>query len=181
MQSETFVEAVDNQEKAVELDKGGSDEDDEFDDNESVNQLKQSTPSEPSSKKAKKEKAPNEQGRKRKKPEVVDLTSSFNNMSSSFSNHMNEMNKHISTIASAFSTTQLHEQAIMAREEVEENKKKNLVSELLRIEGLTRFEMMEASKRLASNPSELSLFYQCSDDEWKKEFIINLIHPNLDK
>ncbi|XP_057528810.1 uncharacterized protein LOC130807564 [Amaranthus tricolor] len=129
VQSETFVEAVDNQEKeTIELDKGGSDEDDEFDDNEFVNQSKQSTPSEPSLKKAKKEKAPNEQGRKRKKPEVVDLTSSFNNMSSSFSNHMNEMNKHMSTIASAFSTTQLHEQAIMAREEVEENQKKNLVT-----------------------------------------------------
>ena len=56
MQSETFVEAVDNQEKeTIELDKGGSDEDDEFDDNESINQSKQSTPSEPSSKKAKKE------------------------------------------------------------------------------------------------------------------------------
>ena len=55
MQSETFVEAVDNQEKeTIELDKGGSDEDDEFDDNESVNQSKQSTPSEPSSKKPKK-------------------------------------------------------------------------------------------------------------------------------
>ncbi|XP_057535251.1 uncharacterized protein LOC130813435 [Amaranthus tricolor] len=167
VQSDTFVEAVDNQEKeTIELDKGGSDEDDEFDDYESVNQSKESTPSEPSSKKAKKEKAPNELGRKRKKPEVVDLTS---------------MNKHMSTIASAFSTTQLHEQAIMAREEVEENKKENLVSQLLRIEGLTRFEIMEASKRLASNPSELSLFYQCPDDEWKKEFIINLIHPNLDK
>ena len=127
MQSETFVEAVENQEKeTIELDKGGSDEDDEFDDNESVNQSKQSTPSEPSSKKAKKEKAPNELARKRKKPEVVDLTSSFNNMSSSFSNHMNEMNKHMSTIASAFSTTQLHEQAIMAREEVEENQKKKI-------------------------------------------------------
>ncbi|XP_057529788.1 uncharacterized protein LOC130808327 [Amaranthus tricolor] len=182
VQSETFVEAVDNQEKeTIELDKGGSDEDDEFDDNESVNQSKESTPSEPSSKKGEKEKAPNELGRKRKKLEVVDLTSSFNNMSSSFSNHMNEMNKHMSTISSAFSTTQLPEKAIMACEEVEENKKENLVSQLRRIEGLTRFEIMEASKRLASNPCELSLFYQCPDDEWKKEFIINLIHPNLDK
>ncbi|XP_057540777.1 uncharacterized protein LOC130818632 [Amaranthus tricolor] len=72
-----------------------------------------------------------------------------------FSNHMNEMNKHMSTIASAFSTTQLHEQAIMAREEVEENQKKKLVSELLRIEGLTRFEVMEASKSIEPNSFSL--------------------------
>ncbi|KMT01199.1 hypothetical protein BVRB_9g212180 [Beta vulgaris subsp. vulgaris] len=82
LQSETFVEAIDNQEKeTIELDKDGSDQDDEADDNESVNQSKQSTPSEPSSKKRKKEKTTKGQGRKRKTPEVVDLTSSFNNMS----------------------------------------------------------------------------------------------------
>lgn len=180
LQSETFVEAIDNQEKeTIELDKDGSDEDDEADDNESVNQSKQSTPSEPSSKKRKKEKTPKGQGRKRKTPEVVDLTSSFNNMSSSFSGYMNEMNMHMSTIASAFSTTQQHEQAIMAREQVEENQKSNLINELLSIPGLTRFEVMEASKRLASNSSELSLFYQCPDDQWRKDFIVNLIHPNL--
>ncbi|KAL2897206.1 Tryptophan synthase beta chain 2 chloroplastic [Bienertia sinuspersici] len=54
-------------------------------------------------------------------------------MSSSFSSYMNEMNMHMSTIASAFSTTQQHEQAIMAREEIEENQKNSLVHELLRI------------------------------------------------
>lgn len=100
-------------------------------------------------------------------------------MSSSFSGYMNEMNMHMSTIASAFSTTQQHEQAIMAREQVEENQKSNLINELLSIPGLTRFEVMEASKRLASNSSELSLFYQCPDDQWRKDFIVNLIHPNL--
>ncbi|KAL2897205.1 UvrABC system protein C [Bienertia sinuspersici] len=54
VQSETFVQAIDNQEKeTIELDKGDSDEDE---DNGSVNQTRQSSPSEPSSKKAKKEK-----------------------------------------------------------------------------------------------------------------------------
>ncbi|KAL2929073.1 hypothetical protein RDABS01_034484 [Bienertia sinuspersici] len=179
VQSETFVQAIDNQEKeTIELDKGDSDEDE---DNGSVNQTRQSSPSEPSSKKAKKEKTPKGQGKKRKMSEVVDLTSSFNNMSSSFSSYMNEMNMHMSTIASAFSTTQQHEQAIMAREEIEENQKNSLVNELLRIPGLTRFEIMQASKKLASNSSELSLFYQSPDDEWRKEFIVNLIHPMLDK
>ncbi|KAL2895057.1 Polyphosphate:GDP phosphotransferase [Bienertia sinuspersici] len=179
VQSETFVQAIDNQEKeTIELDKGDNDEDE---DNGSVNQTRQSSPSEPSSKKTKKEKTPKGQGKKRKMSEVVDLTSSFNNMSSSFSSYMNEMNMHMSTIASAFSNTQQHEQAIMAREEIEENQKNSLVNELLRILGLTKFEVMQASKKLTSNSSELSLFYQSPDDEWRKEFIVNLIHPMLDK
>ncbi|KAL2895908.1 Echinoderm microtubule-associated protein-like 6 [Bienertia sinuspersici] len=130
VQSETFVQTIDNQEKeTIELDKGDSDEDED----------------------------------------------------NGFSSYMNEMNMDMSTIASAFSTTQQHEQAIMAREEIEENKKNSLVNELLRIPGLTRFEVMQASKKLASNSSELSLFYQSPDDEWRKEFIVNLIHPMLDK
>lgn len=79
-------------------------------------------------KKRKKEKTLKGQGSKRKTPEVVDLTSSSNSMSSSFSGYMNEMNMHMSTIASAFSTTQQHEQAIMAREQVEENQKCNLIN-----------------------------------------------------
>ncbi|KAL2937440.1 Mediator of RNA polymerase II transcription subunit 26 [Bienertia sinuspersici] len=53
VQSETFVQAIDNQEETIELDKGDSDEDE---DNGFVNQTRQSSPSEPSSKKAKKKK-----------------------------------------------------------------------------------------------------------------------------
>ncbi|KAL2906368.1 Chromosomal replication initiator protein DnaA [Bienertia sinuspersici] len=125
LQSKTFFQAIDNQEKeTIELDK----------------------------EKAKKEKTPKGQGTKRKMSEVMDLTSSFNNMSFSFSSYMNKINMHMSTIASAFSTTQQHEQAIM-------NLKK-----------------LRKTKRIAW----LMNYFAYQNDEWGKEFIVKLIHPILD-
>ncbi|XP_021835779.2 uncharacterized protein [Spinacia oleracea] len=78
--SETFVQVVGNQQnETINLDKDQTDEDDDIEDTESVNQSNQSTPGEPSSKRSK-EKTPKGKLRKRKLPEVVDLTSSFNNV-----------------------------------------------------------------------------------------------------
>jgi len=182
--SETFEDVVDGQEKElVDHENDETSGDHEMEETESVNQSSQPFPCEPNTKKAKREKTPKAKGKKKM---VVDLTSSVSNMSSNLSNFMSEMNTHLSTIASAMSTTQQHEQVLMAREEAIiareqelENQKKNLINELLSIDGLTRFEAMLAAKKLASDSSNLSLFYESPDEEWKKEFVINMIHPNL--
>ncbi|XP_074321775.1 uncharacterized protein LOC141658956 [Silene latifolia] len=167
--SETFVQAVDNQQnEAVDLSRDESDEDDNIDDEEPLYIPTQSSPNEPSSKKAKIGKIltdyKKQKTKKRKMPEVVDLTTSFKDMSSNLSGFMNGMNVHMSTIANALSTTQRHEQAIMVREQEFEDQKKNLINELLGVQGLTRFEALLAAQKLASNPSDLSLFYQSPDE-----------------
>ncbi|XP_074278579.1 uncharacterized protein LOC141602172 [Silene latifolia] len=162
--SETFAEAVENQQnEPIDLSKDESDEDDLIDDNESLYRPTQSSPSEPTSKKAKTLKIQTEntkqKTKKRKMPDVVDLTTSFKDMSSNLSDFMSGMNVHMSTIANALSTTQQHEHAIMVREQELENQKKNLVNELLGMQGLTRYEALLASKKLASSPSDLSLSF----------------------
>lgn len=182
--SETFVQAVENQHTdAIDLSADESDEDNNIYYDDSLYQPSQSTPSEQVSKKAKTMKIPKEnkkeKTRKRKMPEVVDLTSSFKDMSSNLSGFMSGMNAHMSTIANALSTTQQHEQAIMAREQELEDQKKNLINELLGVQGLTRYEALLAAQKLASNPSDMSLFYQSPDEAWKREFVINLIHPHV--
>ncbi|KAK9756781.1 hypothetical protein RND81_01G120800 [Saponaria officinalis] len=100
---------------------------------------------------------------KREMSEVVDLTTSLKVMSSNLSGFMNGMNAHMSTTANALSTTQQHKQAIL----------------LLGVQGLTRHEALLAAQKMASSPSDLSLFYQSPDEAYKREFIINLIHPHL--
>ena len=119
-------------------------------------------------------------------PEVVDLTSTFTSMSSNITGFMSGMNCHLETIASAFSTTQQHEQVIMAREfELDQKqkdlaeKKKGLFDEMVQIPGLTRVEAMNAAMKMVADESKLSLFYACPNNEWKKDFILNLVHPYL--
>ncbi|KAJ8422435.1 hypothetical protein Cgig2_014326 [Carnegiea gigantea] len=97
-----------------------------------------------------------------------------------------DMNSHLETIASAFTTTQQHEQVIMAHElhldqkqKKLDEKKKGLFNEVMKILGLPRVEAMMAAKKLVSDESSLTIFYECPDDEWKKDFILNLIHPDL--
>uniref|UniRef100_A0A7C8Z0E4 Uncharacterized protein n=1 Tax=Opuntia streptacantha TaxID=393608 RepID=A0A7C8Z0E4_OPUST len=107
---------------------------------------------------------------KKKMSGVVDLTSSFSNVSSNLCGFMEGMNSHLSSIASAFATTQQHEQVLMARE---------IEHEVIKIPGLTRIQAMIAARKLASDTSSLSIFYQCPDDEWQKDFVLNLIHPDL--
>ncbi|KAK9713818.1 hypothetical protein RND81_06G053100 [Saponaria officinalis] len=160
--SETFAQAVDNQQnKVIDLSRDESDKDENIDDYEPLYQSTQFDPSEPVSKKAKMVKIPTDnkkqKTKKRKMPEVVDLTTSFKVMSSNLSGFMNGMNAHMSTIANALSTTQQPE----------------------RHNG--SYEALVAAQKLASSPSDLSLFYQSSHGAWKREFkfIINLIHPHL--
>ncbi|KAJ8420120.1 hypothetical protein Cgig2_033724 [Carnegiea gigantea] len=180
---EDYVEAVDNlhnDNETIDLDKDGEDEEEEED--ESVHSAQ---PSPQLSKRARREKTSMGKGKKRMS-EVIDLTSTFTNVSSNISGFMSGMNSHLETIASAFTTTQQHEQVIMARElhldqkqkELDE-KKKGLFNEVMKIPGLTRVEAMMAAKKLVSDESGLTIFYECPDDEWKKDFILNLIHPDL--
>uniref|UniRef100_A0A7C8YZH7 Uncharacterized protein n=1 Tax=Opuntia streptacantha TaxID=393608 RepID=A0A7C8YZH7_OPUST len=114
---------------------------------------------------------------KKKMSGVVDLTS-FSNVSSNLCGFMEGMNSHLSSIASAFATTQQHEQVLMARE-IELDKQKNFFNEVIKIPGLTRIDAMIAARKLTSDTSSLSIFYQCPDDEWQKDFVLNLIHPDL--
>ncbi|KAJ8441778.1 hypothetical protein Cgig2_009024 [Carnegiea gigantea] len=179
---EDYVEVVDNlhnDNEAIDLDKDGEHEEDE---DESV-QLAQPSPQ--LSKRGRKETTSMGKGKKRMS-EVIDLTSTFANMSSNIYGFMSGMNSHIEIIASAFTTTQQHEQVIMARElhldqkqkELDE-KRKGLFNEVMKIPGLTRVEAMTAAKKLVSDESSLTIFYECPDDEWKKDFILNLIHLDL--
>jgi len=54
-----------------------------------------------------------------------------------------------------------------------------LFNEVMKIPRLTKVEAMTAAKKLVSDESGLTIFYECPDDEWKKDFILNLIHPDL--
>jgi len=95
---------------------------------------------------------------------------------------MSGMNCHLETIASAFSTTQQHEQVIMAREFVLDQKqkdlaekKKGLFDEMVQIPALIRVEAMNAAMKMVADESKLSLFYACPNNEWKKDFILEEI------
>ncbi|KAJ8441650.1 hypothetical protein Cgig2_019784 [Carnegiea gigantea] len=180
---EDYIKAVDNlhnDNEAIDLDKDGEDKEEEED--ESV-QLAQPSPQ--LLKRARKEKTSTGKGKKRMS-EVIDLTSTFTNMSSNISGFMSGMNSHIETIVSAFTTTQQHEQVIMARElHLDQKqrelgqKKKGLFNEVMKILEHARVEAMMASKKLVFDESSLTIFYECPDDEWKKDFILNLIHPDV--
>ena len=56
---------------------------------------------------------------------------------------------------------------------------KVLSNEMLQISGLTTIEATKATMKLDFDDSKLSTFYACLNDEWKKDFILNLIHPYL--
>ena len=171
---EDFPEALeDTQHETVNLDHGGEDHTDEED--ESVHSTQ---PSPQLGKRSRKEKLSMDKAKK-KMAGVVNLTSSFSNVSSNLCGFMEGMNSHLSSIASALATTQQHEQVLMAREIELDEQKKNLFNEVINIPGLTRIEAMIAARKLASDTSSLSIFYQCPDDEWKKDFVLNLIHPDL--
>ncbi|KAJ8443436.1 hypothetical protein Cgig2_026223 [Carnegiea gigantea] len=97
----------------------------------------------------------------------------------------NGINSHLEIIASAFATTQQHEQVILVRElhldqkQKEFGEKKGLFNEVMKIPRLTSIEAMMAVRKLVSNESSLSICYERPEDEWKEDFIINLIHPDL--
>lgn len=182
--AETFVEAVDGQQEvAINLvDEEDSDAPIEIGEDESVNKSDHQTPS--FAKRIKKEKD-KEKG-KRKRPEVVNMTSSLNNISSNFSSFMVDMNSHLGSIATAFTSITQYEQALLTREQAvmdheqeKENQLNGLLNEVIRIPGLTNVETMLCAEKLASTPSKLTLFYQYPNDEWKKEFLLNLIHPSM--
>ena len=118
-------------------------------------------------------------GKGKKRKRAVDLTYALSDVFSNLSKFMNDMNSHISIIASALSTTQQHEQVIMGRTLKLNEQKKGLFNEVIKIPGLTKSEAMMAITKMASNMNYLSLFYQCPDDEWKKDFILVLLYPNL--
>jgi len=174
------VDNLHNDNEAIDLDKDGEDEEEEEDES-----VQSAQPSPQLSKRARKEKTSMGKGKKRMS-EVIDLTSTFTIVSSNISSFMSGMNSHLETIASAFTTTQQHEQVIMSRElhydkkqKELDAKKKGLFNEVMKIPGLTRVEAMMAAKKLVSDESGLTIFYECPDDEWKKDFILNLIHPDL--
>ncbi|KAJ8450592.1 hypothetical protein Cgig2_020229 [Carnegiea gigantea] len=167
---EDYVEAMDNlynDNEAIDLEMDGEDEEDES--------VQSAQPSPQLSKKARKEKTSMGKGKKRML-EVIDLTFTFTNMSSNISGFISSMNSHLETIASAFTTTQQHEQVIMARElhldqkqKELDGKKQGLFNEVTKIPRLTRVEAMMAAKKLVSNENSLTIFYECPNDEWKKE------------
>ena len=58
-------------------------------------------------------------------------------------------------------------------------KRKGLFDEMVQIPGLIRVEAMNAAMKMVADESKLSLFYACPNNEWKKDFILNLVHPDL--
>lgn len=171
---EDFPEAADDTDnKAIDVDI-----DEEIHVDEEDESVQSTQPSPQVGKRVREDKISTDKGKKRM-PEILDLTSSFNEVSTNLSGFMSGMNSHLETIASALNTSQQHEQALMVREQEVDEQKKSLFNEVMKIPGLTTFEAMDALKKLASDTVNLSLFYQFPDVEWKKEFVLNLIHPNL--
>ncbi|KAJ8442603.1 hypothetical protein Cgig2_026545 [Carnegiea gigantea] len=118
-------------------------------------------------------------GKGKERKRVVDLACALNDVFSHLSKFMSDMNSHISIIANALSTTQQHERVIMPRKLKLDEQKKGLFNEVTKIQGLTKGQAMAAVRKLSSNMSDLFVFYQCPDDEWKKDFILSLLYPNL--
>ena len=132
-----------------------------------------SRPAEPSSQKATTNKA-----KKRKMPDVIDVSTSLREMNSNIATFMGAMNTHLSTMAQAMVDVSKHEVAIMNKEELLDKQKMGLNEVISRIPGLTFMESLMGAEKLASNPSNLTLFYNSPSEEWRKQFILHLVRPH---
>ena len=170
--AETFNEAIQGQEDvAIGL---SEDELDEFIHYEDpVSQSINSSPVEPSSKKTSTSKT-----RKRKMVEVVDVPTSLRDMNNNIATLMSGMNTHLSTMAQAMSDVSRREVAILNEEELVRKQKMDLPSELDRIPELSMDDAVLAAEKLASNTSNLALFYNSPSEVWRKKIVLRLIHPH---
>ncbi|KAL2897700.1 HMG-CoA reductase inhibitor bumarsin [Bienertia sinuspersici] len=79
--------------------------------------------------------------------------SSVDNMTVGFTSFMKDMSNHLTTIASAMSTTQEREQEML-------DKRKDYYL------------------RFSSNPSQIEIFFSSPNDEWKREVVLDLLSRN---
>ncbi|KAH6836367.1 hypothetical protein C2S53_011227 [Perilla frutescens var. hirtella] len=75
---------------------------------------------------------------------------------------------HMCTIADTWKEAQKHEKKVVEQ-------KKNLLSEVAMIEGVSQVDAIDATSYLSRNSSELDAFYSCPNDEWKKLYVERLI------
>lgn len=75
---------------------------------------------------------------------------------------------HIGTIADTWKEARKREKEVVEQ-------KKNLLSEVAIIEGVSQVDAIDATSYLSRNSSELDAFYSCPNDEWKKLYVERLI------
>ncbi|KAK9749796.1 hypothetical protein RND81_02G151000 [Saponaria officinalis] len=165
--AEGFVEAIKNMEKSapeqVLLD---SSDDDDVNGNE--------TQTVESSRPSKKVKRENTSTRKRgKKEHNSDNTSEL----ASLQSFMKDMNVHLSTMANVMSSANEREKEEVEMKKKEIDMKKNVLTELLSLEGVTPSQALKVAQVLIEQPSKLLLFYECPD-AMKSLFVTELIGGN---
>ncbi|KAH6781422.1 hypothetical protein C2S51_006715 [Perilla frutescens var. frutescens] len=75
---------------------------------------------------------------------------------------------HMGTIANTMKEAQNREHAIVEQ-------KKNLLSDIAMIEGVSQIDAIDATSFLSRNTNELDAFYSCPNDDWKKLYVERLI------
>ncbi|KAK9698687.1 hypothetical protein RND81_08G123700 [Saponaria officinalis] len=165
--AEGFVGAIENMEKSapeqVLLD---SSDDDDVNGNE--------TQTVESSRPSKKVKRENTSTRKRgKKEHNGDNTSEL----ASLHSFMNDMNVHLSTMANVISSANEREKEEAEMEKKEIDMKKNVLTELLSLEGVTPSQALKVAQVLIEQPRKLLLLYECPD-AMKSMIVTELIVGN---
>lgn len=75
---------------------------------------------------------------------------------------------HMGVIANTWKEAEKREQEVVEQ-------KKNLLSEIAMIEGVSQVDAIDATSYLSRNSSELHAFYSCPNDGWKKLYVERLI------
>ena len=110
--------------------------------------------------------------------EVVDVPTSLRDMNNNIATFMSGMNTHLSTTAQAMSDVSRREVSFLNEEELIRKQKMDLRGELDRIPGLSMDDAVLAAEKLASNTSNLALFYNSPSEVWRKNIVLRLIHPH---
>ncbi|KAK9732984.1 hypothetical protein RND81_04G035800 [Saponaria officinalis] len=95
----------------------------------------------------------------------------------SLQSFMNDMNVHLSTMANVMSSGNEREKEEAEMKKKEVDMKKNVLTELLSLEGVTPSQTLKVSQVLIKQPRKFLLFYECPD-AMKSMFVIELIGGN---
>lgn len=81
---------------------------------------------------------------------------------------LDSIKDHMGTIANTWKEAEKREQELVEQ-------KKNLLSDIAMVEGVSQLDAVDAASYLSRNSSELHAYYSCPDDSWKKVYVERLI------
>lgn len=103
---------------------------------------------------------------KKRGSEKVNMSSSSSELAC-LQNFMKDINTHLSTMASVWSRADEREQDVA-------DKCDKVLGELLRLEGVSPIEALDAANILTAQPNKLHIFFSCPAD-LKKQYVKNLL------